>query len=141
MTRAVGTHRDQSGSEQSAQEQDTGADTGGVESLTWNACMRHPVLFVTATALALLFAAPAHADLKPVKRIEPVYPAEAARAGINGFVEVEFTVDAAGKVASVSVLNAKPSRTFETAAVKAVKQWQFAPGADGRGKVRLDFNL
>jgi periplasmic protein TonB len=94
-----------------------------------------------AAALALGVVAPAHAELKPTKRVEPVYPPEAARAGTTGFVEVEFTVDAAGKVASVSVLNAKPSRTFETAAVKAVKQWQFPTGADGRGKVRLDFAL
>jgi len=102
--------------------------------------MRHPVLHVVAVALALAFALPAHAELKPIKRVEPTYPPEAARAGTNGFVEVEFTVDAGGKVASVSVLNAKPSRTFETAAVKAVKQWQFAPGADGRGKVPLGLN-
>jgi protein TonB len=94
-----------------------------------------------AAVLALAFVAPAHAELKPTKRVEPVYPAEAARAGTTGFVEVEFTVDAEGKVASVSVLNAKPARTFETAAVKAVKQWQFPTGADGRGKVRLDFAL
>lgn len=94
-----------------------------------------------AAALALAFIAPAHAELKPTKRVEPVYPPEAARAGTSGFVEVEYTVDATGKVANVSVLNAKPARTFETAAVKAVKQWQFPAGADGRGKVRLDFAL
>jgi protein TonB len=104
--------------------------------------MRHPILFSAAAAMALLLAEPAHAELKQIKRVEPVYPAEAARAGTSGFVEVEFTVDATGKVATVSVVNAKPSRTFETAAVKAVKQWMFAPGADGgRGKVRLDFSL
>ena len=103
--------------------------------------MRHPVLFTAVTILALLFATSAQAELKPLKRVEPVYPPEAARAGTNGFVEVEFTVDATGKVADVSVVKAKPTRTFESAAVKAVKQWQFAPGADGRGKVRLDFTL
>jgi protein TonB len=92
-------------------------------------------------ALALLFAAPAHAELAPIKRVEPQYPAEARRDGVQGFVEVEFTVDATGKVASVSVVNAKPARTFESAAVRAVKQWEFAAGADGRGKVRFDFSL
>ena len=102
--------------------------------------MRKTRLFVAALVLATL--APAHAgELKPLKRVEPVYPADAARAGTTGFVEVEFTVDAAGKVASVSVVNAKPSRTFEASAVKAVKQWQFPSGADGRGKIRLDFAL
>lgn len=101
--------------------------------------MRHP--FLLAAALLVLAPATAHADLKPLKRVEPAYPAEAARAGTTGFVDVEYTVDASGKVANVSVLGAKPARTFESAAVKAVKQWQFAPGADGRGKVRLTFSL
>ncbi|MBW3550447.1 MAG: energy transducer TonB [Proteobacteria bacterium] len=103
--------------------------------------MFRPVLLAAIASLALAFTVPAHAELTPVKRVEPVYPVEAARAGTNGFVEVEFTVDASGKVASVSVVNAKPSRTFESAAVRAVKQWEFKPGADGRGKVRLDFTL
>lgn len=103
--------------------------------------MYRPILLALATSLALTFAAPAHAGLTPIKRVDPVYPPEAARAGTKGFVEVEFTVDATGKVASVSVLDAKPARTFESAAVRAVKQWQFAAGNDGRGKVRLDFSL
>jgi protein TonB len=102
--------------------------------------MRHPFLIAAAATLAMAFAAHANAELKPLKRVDPVYPPEAARAGTTGFVEVEFTVDASGKVASVSVVNAKPARTFEGAAVKAVKQWTFAPEA-GRGKVRLDFSL
>lgn len=100
--------------------------------------MRHPILIAAATALAMAFTAHANAELKPVKRVDPVYPPEAARSGVTGFVEVEFTVDASGKVSSVSVVNAKPTRMFESAAVKAVKQWTFAPQA-GRGKVRLDF--
>ncbi|MCE7033327.1 energy transducer TonB [Lysobacter sp. GX 14042] len=90
--------------------------------------------------LALAMAFPAHASLTPTKRVEPQYPADAARAGTEGFVEVEFSVSADGKVESVSVVNAKPSRVFESAAVRAVKQWEFAPGG-GRGKVRLDFTL
>lgn len=93
-------------------------------------------------ALALAFALPTHANaqLAPIKRVEPVYPVDAARSRVEGFVEVEFTVNSTGKVESVSVVNARPSRTFESAAVAAVKQWTFAPGG-GRGKVRLDFTL
>lgn len=103
--------------------------------------MRRPISLILAASFALAAALPAHAELKPVKRVDPVYPPEAARAGTSGFVEVEYTVDASGKVSSVSVVNAKPARTFESAAVKAVKQWEFAAGSDGRGKVRLDFAL
>lgn len=38
------------------------------------------------------------------------------------------------------MVNAEPSRVFEQSAVRAVKQWQFAPGG-GKGKVHLDFSL
>ncbi|GAB6195543.1 energy transducer TonB [Lysobacter xanthus] len=97
--------------------------------------------FVCAIALAFGAVLPVQAaDLKPVKRVEPTYPPEAARAGTTGYVEVEFEVDPAGKVAAVSVVSAKPTRTFEQAAVRAVKQWTFEPGG-GKGKVRLNFSL
>lgn len=96
---------------------------------------------VFALALALVAATPAKsAELKPIKRVEPEYPPEAARAGTTGFVELELEVDASGKVSSVSIVSAKPTRTFERAAVRAVKQWQFAPGG-GKGQVRLTFAL
>lgn len=99
---------------------------------------RFPVL---AIALALSALLPVQAaELKPVKRVEPAYPPEAARAGTTGYVDVEFEVDPTGKVASVSVVSAKPTRTFEQAAVRAVKQWTFEPGG-GKGKVRLNFSL
>lgn len=103
--------------------------------------MSRPLPFAAAL-LALAFALPAHAQPKPLKRVEPQYPAEAARNGTTGFVELEFTIAGDGKVSKVSVLNARPARTFESAAVRAVKQWQFAgSGAEQRGKIRLDFNL
>jgi protein TonB len=102
--------------------------------------MRHLLAAASLSLLAVSFAAPALADLKPTKRVEPQYPIEAVRSGTQGFVELEYTVDASGKVTNVSVVNARPARTFEKAAVTAVKQWQFAPGG-GRGKVRLEFTL
>lgn len=96
---------------------------------------------IAIAALALAYAFPAQAQaLIPINRVEPAYPVEAARSGTKGFVEVEYTVGVDGKVESVSVVNARPARTFESAAVTAVKQWTFEPGG-GRGKVRLDFNL
>jgi protein TonB len=101
--------------------------------------MNRSLVFAVALALGAVVPAQA-ADLKPVKRVEPQYPPEAARAGTTGYVDVEFQVDASGKVAAVSVVGAKPTRTFEQAAVRAVKQWTFEPGG-GKGKVRLSFSL
>jgi protein TonB len=103
--------------------------------------MSRPLPFAAAI-LALAFVLPVQAQPKPIKRVEPQYPAEAARSGTTGFVELEFTVAGDGKVSKVSVLNAKPARTFESSAVRAMKQWEFAAsGAEQRGKIRLDFSL
>lgn len=96
-------------------------------------------LLCMAVLFGLSFAASAE-GLQPIKKVSPVFPPEAARAGASGYVDVEYVVNPAGKVDSVSVTDAKPRRMFEASAVRAVKQWEFAPGG-GRGKVRLDFKM
>ncbi|MFN3702952.1 energy transducer TonB [Thermomonas sp.] len=102
---------------------------------------RHPHRFLSAAFLAgaMALSLPALAG-NPIKRVDPVYPADAARAGTTGYVEVEYSVGPDGKVTEVSVVDAKPGRVFVAAAVKAVKQWEFAPG-ESHGKVKLEFKL
>ena len=51
--------------------------------------MRHVFLAAGLALMSVSFAAPALADLKPTKRVEPQYPPEAAREGTTGFVELE----------------------------------------------------
>jgi len=67
-------------------------------------------------------------DIKPPKRvkmIEPVYPEEAKKQGIEGTVILEATVDVNGKVKDVKVLRAVPA--LNQAAIDAVKQWVYEP--------------
>ncbi|MEZ5456569.1 MAG: energy transducer TonB [Lysobacteraceae bacterium] len=99
---------------------------------------------VVATALLLGVASNAQASAPiPVKQDPPSYPADAARRGLEGFVEVEFVVGADGKVGAVNVLKAQPPRVFEREAVRAVKGWSFQPSSDGETRVkrRIDFKL
>ena len=65
--------------------------------------------------------------LTPVVRIQPQYPQKAARSGIEGFVLVEFTVTPLGTVENVKILDSKPPRIFDQAALKAVMKWRFKP--------------
>ena len=102
--------------------------------------MRRVLLAAGLAVLATCFNASAGPELKPIKQVPPQYPPDAVREGTQGFVEVEVTVDPAGKVTSVSVVNAKPAHTFEQSAVRAVKQWEFGPGG-GKGHLRIDFTL
>lgn len=66
-------------------------------------------------------------------RVNPTYPFQAKRRGIEGKVILRFLVDKKGQVSQVSVKDAQPEGTFEQSAIKAVRQWQFEPAKkDGR---------
>jgi protein TonB len=68
--------------------------------------------------------------------VNPLYPPSAAEKGVEGFVEVSFTVTALGLVENAIVTSAEPSGVFERAALAAITRWRY--GADeGRGAVTL----
>jgi len=59
--------------------------------------------------------------------VTPLYPEEARRDRVEGYVVVQFDIAGNGKVSGVRVLEAKPANYFETAAIDAVSQLQFSP--------------
>jgi len=65
--------------------------------------------------------------LKRIKMTAPQYPEAARKRGIEGWVEVAFTVMPNGSVDEVEVRNASPAEVFDDAAVRAVRQWRFEP--------------
>jgi len=87
-------------------------------------------------------------DQKPVARvrIDPVYPYEMSRAGINGEVTVEFIINTNGDVVQTQVMRSS-HREFEVPAIQAVQKWKFKPGRKGgrvvnvRASQTLEFNL
>lgn len=89
----------------------------------------------------------AEGDVIPIVRIEPQFPREALIEGINGWVEVEFTIEADGSVSNAKVLDARPRRMFERNAVRAIYKWKFKPRViDGKpvarqATTRLEFNV
>jgi protein TonB len=82
-----------------------------------------------------------------VKSAAPTYPAEAVRSRKDGWVQVEFTVDASGNVTDAKVANADPPRLFNTAALDAVRRWSFKPrmengkAVEERMSRRIEFKL
>jgi TonB family protein len=60
-----------------------------------------------------------------VKRVDPVYPEAAAKAGIQGIVLLEATTDEQGNVVKVRVLKSIPE--LDQAAIDALKQWKYEP--------------
>jgi protein TonB len=83
----------------------------------------------------------------PLKTDPPNYPADAARRGTEGYVELEFVVGVDGKVSGINVLKAEPPRLFEREALTAVRRWTFNPATENgapveaRMKRRIDFKL
>jgi TonB family protein len=67
------------------------------------------------------------ASLKRTKMVSPVYPDGAQKRGIEGWVEMAFTVMPNGSVADVEVRNASPAGVFDDAAIRAIRQWRFEP--------------
>ena len=62
---------------------------------------------------------------RAIKKVNPVYPREAADAGTAGEVLVEVSVDEQGNVASVEGVTG--DRTLVEAVIAAVRQWKFEP--------------
>ena len=67
------------------------------------------------------------ASLKRTRTVNPVYPESARKRGVEGWVELAFTVQANGTVDDVEVRNASPAEVFDDAAVRAIRQWRFEP--------------
>jgi TonB family protein len=69
-----------------------------------------------------------------VTRVEPVYPDVARRAGIEGTVELEVSIDAKGKVTEVEVVRGLPLGLSDAAA-DAVRKWKYQPARAASGPV------
>ena len=87
-------------------------------------------------------------DATPIVRIEPKYPAQAARDGKEGWVKLSFTINEVGGVEDVDVIEADPKRVFDREAKRALRKWKYKPKVeDGKPmkqfgmKVQLDFKL
>jgi protein TonB len=75
----------------------------------------------------------------------PAYPGRALQQGIQGYVVVALTIDARGRVVDAEIIEEKPSRVFDRAALAAVARWSIPSQAPQQGQKvihrRLDFVL
>lgn len=62
----------------------------------------------------------------PLVRVEPQYPPQAARKGLEGWVRVQFTISTAGSIRDAVVVKSSDS-VFERAAINAVNKWKYQP--------------
>jgi TonB family protein len=76
---------------------------------------------------------PAVMPAELVQRVQPVYPPDAWKAGIDGVVVLEARIGIDGQVHDLKALRSEPMGLTE-AAIEAVKQWRYKPASDANGK-------
>jgi len=69
-------------------------------------------------------------DALPLVRIEPQYPQQARQRGLEGWVQVQFTISTAGSVKDPVVVKSSNSM-FERSALQAVSKWKYQPQLKG----------
>jgi TonB family protein len=87
---------------------------------------------------------------KLIKRKLPKYPGMAARAKVQGSVEVTFVIQPDGTTGDIRVTkpaSATPNLGFEEEAIKAVEKWRYEPVSHHgkpvklQAKATVDFSL
>lgn len=66
-------------------------------------------------------------DVFPRVRVEPDYPPQAIARGIEGWVQVRFTVTEIGSVRDAIVVASEPGTVFDDAALRAIARWRYNP--------------
>ena len=59
--------------------------------------------------------------------VPPEYPLSAITKGIEGWVQVQFSITAAGTVRDPIVVASDPKSVFDAAALKAIARWRYNP--------------
>jgi protein TonB len=86
-------------------------------------------------------------DIIPLQCPPTAYPSDARRAGLSGWVQVEFIVNPDGSVRSAKAVEAQPRGIFEAAAVIAAQRCKFKPkmtdgkAVEQRGRRKWNFDL
>ena len=73
----------------------------------------------------------ADGGLLTIVQVAPNYPERARRQGTQGYVVVEFSVDATGAVQDARVIDAQPKGIFDRAALISVQRSKYRPRVEG----------
>src|SRR5438067_484724 len=79
--------------------------------------------------------------------VAPLFPPDASRRGIDGWVDLQFAVNTDGSVGELTIVGAQPVGIFEQAALDAVRHWHYQPvmrdgrAVSQRARVRVRFAM
>ena len=101
---------------------------GGIEN---NVAQLTPVIDARSAMSRMSMSAGSDRDVIPLVRIAPDYPPRALSRGLEGWVQVQFTITPTGMVKDPIVVNAEPKNIFDDAALKAIARWRYNPKVEG----------
>ena len=90
-----------------------------------------PTIDVGGATTGISLSAGNDRDVIPLVRINPDYPPRALSRGIEGWVQVQFTISETGSVIDAVVVDASPKNVFDDAAIKAITRWRYNPKVEG----------
>lgn len=90
-----------------------------------------PTIDTAGAMTGLNMSAGADRDVVPLVRINPDYPQRALSRGLEGWVQVQFTISETGAVIDPIVVDSSPKGIFDDAAIKAVSRWRYNPKVEG----------
>ena len=103
-------------------------NVGGVDN---NVAQLTPMLDARGAMSRMTMSAGSDRDVIPLVRIAPDYPPRALSRGLEGWVQVQFTITPTGQVKDPMVVNADPKNIFDDAALKAIARWRYNPKVEG----------
>jgi periplasmic protein TonB len=96
-----------------------------------NVASLSPVVDTRGAMVGMKLSAGSDRDVIPLVRIAPDYPPRALSRGLEGWVQVQFTITATGTVKDPVVVNAEPKSIFDDAALKSIARWRYNPRVEG----------
>jgi TonB family protein len=96
---------------------------------------------VPSRAAAPAASSPSRSAPRAVHAVAPEYPLQALRNGLQGEVDVEFTLTAGGVPRDLRVVDSSAAGLFDAAALQALSQWRFAAPAVAGKRYRQIFTF
>ena len=100
---------------------------GGIDN---NVAQLSPVVDARGAMSRMTMTAGSDRDVISLVRINPDYPPRALSRGLEGWVQVQFTITPTGMVKDPIVVNAEPKNIFDDGALKAIARWRYNPKAE-----------
>ena len=96
-----------------------------------NVAQLNPTINTGSAISRMDLSAGSDTDVIPLVRIAPEYPARALSRGVEGWVQVQFTITATGGVKDAVVVASEPPRLFDEAALRSIARWRYNPKIEG----------